>query len=238
MVLRATEGQSVKANFDNFGCFGGARALGIVDLDEYYSSGRFFQVCGLYQDLATARDISEKMSICDHSIYGVTVKPLDKFNVAPDVVIVIANPRNAMRIIQGYSHFYGTKSDYKFVGNQAVCSELTARPYLENDINVSLLCKGPRTCGFLEHEMGVGIAYNKFSKIVEGICMTITPVENNVEKDVLIEKFKEKGIDDVRIIKDRNYGTFFYKRDYPYFSEQQKNRKEQEELFPDIWRDE
>ena len=31
----------MKADIDNFGCFGGARALGIVDDDRYYLDGRF-----------------------------------------------------------------------------------------------------------------------------------------------------------------------------------------------------
>ena len=56
MVIHAGEGESMKADIDNFGCFGGARALGIVDDDRYYLDGRFFEPRGLYQDLATARE--------------------------------------------------------------------------------------------------------------------------------------------------------------------------------------
>ncbi len=236
MVRRAAEGEVIKADFDNFACFGGARALGIVDVDEFYTSGRFFEGCGLYPDLSTARAISEKMSICDHNTYGITVKPLNMFEDRPDLVVFITNPRNAMRIVQGYTYYFGTKENYKLIGNQAICSEATARPYLINDINLTVLCKGPRSNGYKDDEMAIGMVFNKFTPVVEGVCMTLTPVENNIDKEILINRLKENGIDDVQVIKDRNYNTFFYRRDYEYFNSKRKCREDAEENLPNIWR--
>ena len=38
---------------------------------------------------------------------GVSVAPIEQLNDFPDVTIIVTNPYNAMRIIQGYAYFYG-----------------------------------------------------------------------------------------------------------------------------------
>lgn len=75
------------------------------------------------------------------------VRPLEDFTEAPDVVIIVSYPRNVMRLIQGYTYHFGTAQGIKMVGNQAICAEATAHPYMENGMNISCLCNGPRTAG-------------------------------------------------------------------------------------------
>lgn len=229
MVLKAMAGEKIKANFNNFGCFGGARALGIVGIDEFYTSGRFFKNCGLYQDLATSKKVTSNITFCKHNLYGLQIMPLEQFNNEPDIVIIVANPLNTMRIIQGYTYTFGTASNYKFIGNQAICSECTAQPYETNDINISLLCAGPRKVGFKEHEMGIGIPFNRFINVIDGICATITPVEYNERKKEIEEKLCEYNIEDVEIKYDKHYNDGFFKRDLPYFTQQRDKRDESEE---------
>lgn len=55
MVKAATTGHSVKASAENFGCQGGARALGIMVPEETFISGRHYHKLGLYQDLVIAK---------------------------------------------------------------------------------------------------------------------------------------------------------------------------------------
>ena len=122
MVIHAGDGVSLKADIDNFGCFGGARALGIVDDDRFYLDGRFFEPRGLYQDLATSREVTSHIHRCDHRVKGIMVRPLEDFTEDPDVVIIVSNPRNIMRLIQGYTYHFGTAQGIKMVGNQAICA--------------------------------------------------------------------------------------------------------------------
>ncbi|HCJ57224.1 DUF169 domain-containing protein [Lutispora sp.] len=237
MVVHAAHGKKLKADFSNFGCFGGARALGIVALDEFYTSGRFFQNRGLYTDLTTSKEVSNHISICKHRAYGVQVMPVEEFTEAPDVVIIVSNPRNIMRLVQGYTHFFGTHSTFKMIGNQAICAECTAEPYETNDISMSVLCAGPRSAGMKEYEMAIGMPFGKFERIIDGLCITITPVEHTDIKLKIIERMKQNGIDDVPIILNRNYGgPVFYQRDSVYFEKQRELKPmEQEERLPDIW---
>lgn len=238
MILKAaSEGISLKADFDNFGCFGGARALGIVEDDAFYTEGRFFEPRGLYQDLAISREVTSHIHRCQHKIYGVLVQPADCFKAAPDVVLIISNPRNIMRLMQGYTYSYGTATGLKMVGNQAICAEATAHPYLENGVNITCLCAGPRSVGMREYEMAMGIVFNKFFGLIHGLCMTITAVECDSEKERIRQKFLEHGVTDIPVISGRNYRNPFLKRDLAYFTEQlrQKNFQE-EELLPDIFK--
>ena len=238
MVIHAGRGESMKADINNFGCFGGARALGIVDDDPYYLDGRFFEPRGLYQDLATAREVTSHMHRCSHRVKGIMVRPVEEFTTAPDVVLIVSNPRNIMRLIQGYTYQFGTTKGFKMVGNQAICAEATAHPYLENDMNISCLCNGPRTAGMKEYEMAMGIVFNKFERLIHGLCMTITAIEHNPRKEEIIRDFAEHGITDIPVHMSRNYGHPFFLRDQPYFMAQDaENPRKDETLFPDIFAD-
>lgn len=217
MITNASAGKSVKVDFDNFGCFASARVLGIAEMDDWYVSGRYYGYCGLYQDFPTAREITDNISKCNHKVYGLEIRPLNEFNMAPHIVIIISNTFNIMRLVQGYTYKYGTHSTYKFIGNQAMCAECTAHPYSTNDINVSLLCAGARKSGINEDEIALGIPLTKFVVMVDGLCETITPVESNIRKKAIEENFIKNEISDVEIIYNKNYGDSLHKYDFEHF---------------------
>lgn len=217
MVKNAIEGRSLKANVDNFGCFAGARALGIVELDHYYMSGHYYGKSGLYENQPTARIVTEEISKISHKAYGIEVRTLEDFDQPPHTVIIFSNTLNAMRMVQGYSYKYGTNSSYKFIGNQAMCSELTACPYENNDINLSMLCKGVRNQGFGDGEVGIGIPLTKFIQMVDGVCETITPVGSNIRKKEIAMSFDKKGIANVDIELNKSYGDGMHEYDMKHF---------------------
>lgn len=217
MVKNGTEGRNLKASIDHFGCFAGARALGVVELDDYYMSGHYYGKSGLYEGQSTARKVTEEISKISHKVYGVELRPLEEFNNPPHIAIVFSNTLNAMRMVQGYSYKYGIHSTYKFLGNQSMCAELTADPYETNDINLSLLCKGVRNQGFGVDEVGIGIPLLKFVQMVDGLCETITPVENNPRKREIAQRLNEEGIEDVDIKFNKSYGDGMHQYDFEHF---------------------
>ncbi|WIV12170.1 DUF169 domain-containing protein [Proteiniborus sp. MB09-C3] len=211
MVKTAMSGYSIKATLENFGCLASARNLGILEADEIITSGRYHSKSGLYQDLTTSKNTISNMTMCKHKAYGVMIKPLEEYTENPDVVLIITSSYNAMRIIQGYTYMYGAYSSFKMLGNNAVCSECTAYPYESNNINVSLLCSGTRhMCGWGDDEIGIGMPFNRFSTVVDGIYATINPIEPNKNKSIIESKLKEEGRDDLDIVYDKNYYTGLY----------------------------
>jgi uncharacterized protein (DUF169 family) len=206
MVKLAMSGIALKATGDELACIAGARAIGLKEMDAYHITGQNGKRLGLYHDMVTSKSARDTMSYCDHNPYGIMVKPLDEFTQEPDIVIIVANPYNVMRIIQGFSYYYSVNSSYKMAGNQAICSELTAYPYLNNDINVSTLCIGTRhRAGWRDNELGVAFPFNRFSRICEGIMKTINIMDNNEKKEVIEKKLQNSNIHDFEIIYNNNY---------------------------------
>ena len=208
MVRTAMMGKRIKAAAENFGCMGGARALGMIRLDEMSLSGRFYHKLGLYQDLATSKDVHRKVTFCGHKPYGVMVKPLDEYDEEPDVVLIVTNPYNGMRIVQGYTYVFGFNTSLKMSGTQAVCSECTAFPFESNDINVSLLCAATRfKAKWGDEELAIGFPFNQFLPIVKGLYATLDPTEPNEKKAEIEARCRELNRAVPTIQYDKNYYT-------------------------------
>lgn len=208
MVKSAMAGKGTKAAAENFGCNGAAKALGVVEPGEISTSGRFYESLGLYQDLTVSKNVQKNTTFCGHKAYGVMVKPLEEFKDKPDVVLIVTNPYNSMRIVQGYTNIYGYNVSYKISGNQAVCSECTAFPFENNDINVSMMCAGTRyKAAWDDNELIIGFPYNRFYSIVDGVIATLDLTEPDNKKSDIERRFKDAGITCPEIHYGKNYFT-------------------------------
>lgn len=207
MVKVAMGGAALKATGADLACLAGGRALGLVEMDELHRSGRIGRNLGLYANLSTAKNVRDRMSYCTHKTHGVMVKPLaDYDNEVPDVVLIVSSAYNVMRIVQGHAYYYGLRPASQLAGNQAICSESTALPYMADDINVSLLCIGTRhKAGWTDNELAVGIAFSRFQTVVQGVMETINIMDANEKKAVIERKLKDAGISYPQIQYDCNY---------------------------------
>ena len=82
-----------------------------------------------------------------------------------------------------------------------MCADVVSKPYANNDINLTLFCRGARTYGrFDKGEIAVGLPIAMFDSLAEGIVKTINPVDDPKTKDKIIERAK----DDLDLIGDIN----------------------------------
>lgn len=204
----ASHNIAYKIQGETIACPAGAWALGLIPATPIRASGKLSYDCGLYHDMATAQSAQNSIIHCNHEAYGVMVKPLEQYfsdNEEPDVVLVIANPYTVMRIVQGYSYKKGIR-DYRMGGNQGICSELTAAPYMRNDLNTSLLCIGTRHAAhWHDDEMGASFPFNLFITITDGVVSTLNAMESNKNKKIIQEKLAAASITDIPIKYDYNY---------------------------------
>lgn len=200
MVKAATAGHAVKGDASTQGCIGGARLLGIEPPNEMHHNGRRALATQLYHDQPTAKFSRDRQTICNHKAYGVLVKALSEYNETeepPHVVLIVTNPYYAMRIIQGYTYYYGIYNQFKMSGLGAVCGESTAYPYTSNAINLSMFCGGTRqVCKWDDNELLVSIPYSKFPLTVEGLLRTMNLIDNNEKKAVERLKLAERNMED------------------------------------------
>ncbi len=213
MIRNGMRGGKLKAKLENFACLSAAKAVGLLEATAADASGKGRVDIGTYKNLCIGRSVSKDMVYCEHKIYGVNIMPLEEYTEEPDVVIIVTESFNMMRIVQGYAYHNGQVKNIKLAGMQAICQECTSYPFETNDINISLLCAGTRLLAqWKESELGIGMPFHKFSEIVDGIEKTINPIERNKNKRIIEEKIKENKLEDeVNIIYNKNYDDGLYK---------------------------
>lgn len=204
-VRAATTGRSVKLSKGKFRCKSAERIFGIEKEDPLNSNGENWYKLGMYEYIKIAREIRKSQKTLDSS-YGLLIMPIEKFDEVPDVVLIFDNPYNVMRIIQGYTYKYGEPKNGRTIGNQAVCYETTMIPYYSKEINISLLCIGTRhRSNWSVNDMSVGITGEKFSDVVEGIEKTMNIMEDDENKNRIVEKYKEYELGDIYVRYGYNY---------------------------------
>ena len=207
LVYTATQGQIVKADQENLSCRSAAYALGIVSEPEFAYSGRMYGHSGLYASQSIAREVNDAMKHIPHKICGVEVGPLDKMKNA-DLIIIICNCKQAMRLMQGYAYGHGPAENLGSIGNQAMCSDLAAKPFMNHDINISLMCCGTRAAARCEEgEMGVSMPIDMFDSVVNGVIQTLNLTENNKAKKEILARLDNPDELGISVIMNYSYGT-------------------------------
>lgn len=203
MVKLASTGLSLKADLSLFGCAGATRALGLEDASPTFRSGQDYLNFGLYQDLGTAKKTARQITLCDHRIHGVVLRPVEDFpeDQPPHVVILVTNTYNAMRIIQGYTYQYGTESAFKLAGNQALCAECTSYPFESNHINISMLCSGTRhLSGWKDTELAIGMPYSQFLATCDGVYYSANGAEGDIRKAAMRQRLAQRQVADPGLV--------------------------------------
>lgn len=215
MVKRASEGAIFKCKKENFGCDYSAYALGIKQPPSYVVSGGSFTASKLYKTAEISKEVTDSMQFPNRSIYGVVLGPLENLDEA-DIVIMLANGKQTMRIMQGYTYVFGTPKNLLSVGNQAMCSDLTAKPYATKDINVSFLCVGARMYAQCSDDLlGVGMPIDIFNSVAEGVIATLNPTVSAKEKKQLISRLSDSPENElgISIDMDADYGKYIAEYD-------------------------
>lgn len=211
MVKSATNGYSIKARLESFGCVSGAKSLGLTGDDEYTRSGRFYRDKGMYRDLVTCKDVCDKMTASSHKAYAVLLRPVEEYNLPaeePDIALFVVSPYQAMRLLQGYTYNYGTCDTIKMTGNKAFCSECTALPFESNRINVSLLCSGTRyKAQWRDDDMAVGLPFHQLPLVMDGLLKTVNVMEPNHKKEKIRKEMELLGYTGLEIKFNQNYYT-------------------------------
>jgi uncharacterized protein (DUF169 family) len=195
MLYNAMKGRKIKATKSDFTCQGGPEMLGLRPLTNYEQAGKQFDTFRLYEDMAVAHAAQHDLLPIDHISYGVEIGSIEQMERA-DVVIIVSDAYQAMRIIQGYTYHYGMASHIGTIGNQGACSDLTARPYMTNDINLSLLCAGARqSMNTTDGEVGIGMPMHIFRTVVRSVLATVNAAQNDLRKKEIQKRAEASGID-------------------------------------------
>ncbi|MBN2794274.1 MAG: DUF169 domain-containing protein [Clostridia bacterium] len=202
-VKLASKGKGYKGTLAEMACETSTKVLGLTPYysdDEGPKGWHDIQIFSSF-NLSKEKHAQLKPASSDH--YGIAVGPLESYDHSPDILILLLNPYQVMRFMQGYHYHYPEGLNVKMSGQCGVCYESTMYPYEENVVNISALCSGTRfICKWAEDTMMVSLPFNMANQILEGIIKTANPCENDTYKSKILEKASNPDIN----LKD-NYFT-------------------------------
>ncbi|PKQ15779.1 MAG: hypothetical protein CVT67_07960 [Actinobacteria bacterium HGW-Actinobacteria-7] len=183
-VKQASNGRAFKLGPEQFRCESSRQILGLEALphEPYYSAS--YSECGLHRDKHVSGGVVGDMAVVPRTVLGIVVQPVALFtDRGPDVVIVMGNAYQSMRMMQGYTFHQGEVPALRSVGQHGICSESTAEPILSGTLNVSLLCSGTRFYAkWDDDEVATSLPGSLFAVTVDGVLQTINPCEPDSRK--------------------------------------------------------
>ena len=144
MVKKASEGEIFYASSDEQLCKGGSSALGLEELPKKIKSGEFYYELGRFKSIGSAKRTLDRIPKIDLNSYGIIYSPLELADFEPDVVVIITNPKEAMKLSQAIVYTLGGRVEADFSGIQSVCADAVAGPFINQRPNISLGCSGSR----------------------------------------------------------------------------------------------
>lgn len=223
MVKHAMEGNHFKAALEHFACRCAIEALGLEEEMEGVESGQRYYSLKLYESRAVAKAVTRDISRIKQKIYGIEIGLLEELEDA-DVVMLMVNAYQLMRVVQGYTYKWGIPKNLYMAGNQGVCADLTAGPFEKNDMNFSVLCAGTRKmCSWGDDEIGVGLPIQQFEPLTEGVIQTMNYIDYPKQKEEIRASLNEP--EELGVIVDDNlhYGKLGKEYVRPSVYEQLKN---------------
>ena len=205
LAQMATIEKKVKADAHNIACSGAGLSLGIHEMTNESMSGRHSAECDLYSSWAIACQAADSVTRIPSRNHGVLLGSLSAMDDS-DVVVLICDCKQMMRIAQGYVREYGPPMNLRTIANGAICSDMVVRPFITNDLNISFLCCGVRKyMNVTDGEMGVGMPIKMFDSLVDGVVQTIEATEPPAQKRKILESLTTPDELGVTLDKDNYY---------------------------------
>ncbi|WP_292467657.1 DUF169 domain-containing protein [Methanolobus sp.] len=157
------------ALLDDQMCKGGAAVMGLTEMSPKLKSGEVYFNLNHFATIDSAKSTMERVPMVEaNSIKAVVYSPLEKATFAPDVVLIIAKPKQVMELSQALLHKTGGRVNAGFAGKQSVCADGVAYPYLTGEAGVTIGCSGSRKYTEIQdEEMIMSVPVDMLSNLVE-----------------------------------------------------------------------
>ena len=171
VTLARKEGKIFYATVGKHECNGGAWALGLKEQTQTLKTGEFYFKLGKFDSAAACKRTIDRVSHLNTlETYATMYAPLEKTPFAPQIIIIVANPRGMLKLAQSSLFRLGGRIYSEFSGIQSLCSDATAQTYLSGRPNFSLGCDGSRKfSGIEDGEMVMGMPAEMLPEITAAL---------------------------------------------------------------------
>jgi uncharacterized protein (DUF169 family) len=170
MVQKASQGEMFYATSEEQMCKGGSAAVGLQEAPDKVQTGEFYLSTGRFSSIGSAKRTMDSIPKIDPIMYALVYAPLEKAKFDPDVIVVIANPAQAMKLAQALIYTLGGRVEADFSGIQSICADAVAGPFLRKTPNFTLGCSGSRKFADIkEDEVIVGLNGENIGCVVNAL---------------------------------------------------------------------
>lgn len=162
-------GKSFYTTKEQHDCDGGAYHLGLKEMPDEMKNGEFlYKKVGLFGSARAARRFfSSNIGVEPGTVKYACFSPLDKANFEPDVVVIICNAKDGMKLIEASAYETGICAE-GLMG--PICSTIVAAPFLTGKVTFCLADAGSRQwLNINDDEMMVGIPFERLTSVVKGL---------------------------------------------------------------------
>lgn len=168
-IITASKGKSFYGTIAEIGCPIGAGILGLKKLPEKILNGSQFDKMNVTSSQESGKALIDSVAK-NNRIEAIAYMPLEDSKIEPDVVVIIAKPRQIFDLIRANTYQEGKRMDNSVGGTQSLCGDIVVNSIQTNDPHISFGCIGSHMATELsEDQVIIGIPISKLEEIANSL---------------------------------------------------------------------
>jgi len=168
-IITASKGKSFYGTIAEIGCPIGAGILGLKELPEKILNGSQFNKMNVTSSQESGKALIDSVAK-NNRIEAIAYMPLEDSKIEPDVVVIIAKPRQIFDLIRANTYQEGKRMDNSVGGTQSLCGDIVVNSIQTNEPHISFGCIGSHMATELsEDQVIIGIPISKLEEIANSL---------------------------------------------------------------------
>ena len=168
-IITASKGKSFYGTIAEIGCPIGAGILGLKKLPEKILNGSQFDKMNVTSSQESGKALIDSVAK-NNTIEAIAYMPLEDSKIEPDVVVVIAKPRQIFDLIRANTYQEGKRMDNSVGGTQSLCGDIVVNSIQTNEPHISFGCMGSHMATELSQDQAIiGIPISKLEEIANSL---------------------------------------------------------------------
>ena len=170
-IITASKGKSFYGTIAEIGCPIGAGILGLKKLPEKILNGSQFDKMNVTSSQESGKALIDSVAK-NNTIEAIAYMPLEDSKIEPDVVVVIAKPRQIFDLIRANTYQEGKRMDNSVGGTQSLCGDIVVNSIQTNEPHISFGCMGSHMATELSQDQAIiGIPISKLEEITNSLTI-------------------------------------------------------------------
>lgn len=162
-------GRALVATGEDQLCVIGAVALGLMEPPSHMMSGEIFLKLGYVSDVEQAKKYQDCLVRLNHEYHAFAVKPLERTNFEPDVILLYGNSAQISQMLFALSIGHCERLQLSMFGESALCGGI-AEAIMTGKPQIAIPCFGERVfAGTADDEILLILPSRELSNLVSGL---------------------------------------------------------------------